>query len=1385
MSIVSVSKCWLNHFYKILAMLLVLLAVLISAFRLFLPYVENYRQDFQDYINNSNQTSIVIGALGMNWQSSGPTLIANQVTLVDTHDAYVYIDHLEIQIDFWATLTAQRLISSNLVFDGVVATLRQGLWHALDNKPAKNSVAASNSNLQVDSFQQISTIFLNRINRFSLINSEISIENNSLKRHFRINNLNWLNKGKRHQAQGNIIVDELSSNNLTLKIDVKGQYVDELKGLIYIEANHLDITPWLDSVLAIANNKTKADIGFSAWFNVKKGIVDRLQIALHDNLISWEENTQINTQENTQENTKSSKLKHSLTLSSGQLLLVKGKTPTSFTLYSTPLLLQFDQQEVATTIVQLSHTAEDFSLYLSSFNLALISQVSPLFIHSKSTRELLSNLEVNGQANDLYLKKGVEGFQALANFENISTKYSQGVPGIDNLSGDLSLAKQTLHINLAAEQGALDFNDHFVAPIPYQSLAARVDLFFTDNGWKLQANNIALNSNELNLSGDLVIDANKDKPMLMSLFANITEGDVSKTGHYLPLTIMSHDLVDYLNGALIDGKIKQAQVLVNGPVANFPFADNSGVFLVNAELEDATFKFSQDWPAIKEFSANLNFTNESLLITGRAGELTGLDVSGVQVAIDNLGNESILTVDSFIKASPATYIAKLMQQSPFKNSVGSVLQQLQVSGDIKGEFHLNLPLNNTKEVVVSGLINLANNKIALQAPRMDFEQVNGTLIFENENISTKNLSLNWRGLPLKLTLKGDDKSDYYDTHITLNADWKKKDWQPHVAPDLQKYLDGQLLWQGDLSLYQHHDGGFTYQFIIDSNLAQMTFALPEPYNKPAQINTPLKIELNGQLDQSTLTATYGDQLSFFGVLSHDTSHFSRAHIMLGDEVLGDKVLGDKVLGDDKMLLPRDGFHITTNLEQVNAQVWQPFIFDIINAVSKEPDYLQNVDDLVEKSPLSFPKPEIIRGTIAKLDLLGQRLNNVSFNLLDKTHWWLLQLNAKETRSEIKLYPDWFEQGIEINADFIQLTNSKQLALNKKENSPEFLVNEVETFSLAEETIFAKIPKITFHCDRCQIDNVNLGELSFSLRHTDENTIKIDSFKAKREQAEFNLSGEWQKQGTISTTSLKGSLSLKSIEYELEQLDYGSIIRDSGGKINFDLNWQNDPYHFTFSQLNGELNVKIDDGYLADYSDKARIFSILSLQSIVRKLTLDFRDIFSDGIFYNDIKGDYHIKEGVLYTSNTRMNGSAGDLFIKGNTSFVDNTLDYKMSYKPNLTSSLPVLAWIATLNPVVFLAGIAIDQVITSKVVSEFNFELTGDINEPIFKEVNRKSRNVSVGRSKPPEFVNTSESNNSLQQKSQDKKSFKEFKSSNSSEINRDQNLFEENKQLEELNDG
>jgi len=1358
MSIASVSNLWLNRLYKILAIMLVLLAVLISAFRLFLPYVEHYRQGFQDYINDNNQTNIVIGGLGMSWQRSGPTLIANRVTLVDTDGAYVYVGHLEVQVDFWATLTTQRLISSNLILDGAVVSLEQGAWQT----PEANESTPLSSDEQRDGFQQVSDIFLNRINRFSLVNSEISIENNSLERHFRINNLNWLNSGERHQAQGNITVDELSSNNLNLKIDINGPSVNELKGLMYVEANHLDIAPWLDRVLTIDNDKIKADIGFSAWLKVKAGSIERLQLLLHDNFISWQKNAQIDTQENAQVGTYSSKERHNLTLSAGQLLLVKGKKAASFKLFSTPMFLQFDQEKVQKYIVQMNKTAQDLSIYLSSVDLALFSQVAPLFVGSQDMRSLLSELDISGQANEIYFKKTAEDAQAFANFTNASTKYSHGIPGIDNISGDLSFTERYLHIDLAAEQGSLDFKQHFVAPIPYESLSATVDLSIEDTGWQLQVNDIAISSEELNLNADLTIDSPKDELLSMSLLAGITEGDASKAGHYYPLTTMSSNLVDYLNGALIDGKIKQAQVLINGPLDKFPFIDNSGVFVVDAEIEDSTFKFSDDWPEITDFSANLNFTNNSMLITGRSGSLTGLDVSGVQVAIDDLSGEQILTVETVIQPSSAKDVTNLMIQSPLKDSVGSVLQQLIVSGNINGELHLSLPLNDTESVLASGLINFVDNTAVLQTPLMNFEQVNGQLSFKNDQITTKNLSLSWQGLPLTLEVKGNDRIDYYDTNIVLNANWKKDVWLSHVSPSLKEYFDGQLQLQGDLSLYQHHGGGFSYQFNVDSNLEQIQIQLPEPYAKIAQTKVPLKVEVNGELEQSTFNATYGDQLSFFGVLAHDTSHFSRAHIVLGNE---------------KMLLPMDGLHITANLEQADVSVWQPFISDIIDTASGIRTS-KHVESDGKSSSALFSNPERIRGKIAKLDLLGQSLHNVSFNLLDKTNWWLLQLNAKETRSQIKFYPDWLEQGVDINAEFIHIIRPKKTELSKQNQQ----TNRIISSSLTDDKVFANMPKMNFSCERCQIDDLNLGSVNFSLVRTDENVIRIENFKAKRERAEFNLSGEWQKLDTRSITSVNGSLSLKNIEYELEQFGYASIIRDSGGEFDFNLNWQGGPHEFDYSHLNGELSGVVDDGYLAEVSDKARIFSVLSLQSIVRKLTLDFRDIFSDGMFYKDIKGDYQIKEGVLHTDNTRMDGSAGNLYIKGNTSFVTNTIDYQMSYKPNLTSSLPVLAWIATLNPVIFLAGVAIDQVITSQVVSEFNFELTGSVSDPTFTEVNRKSRDVSVGGSKSPEFVDSNDKTKSLQKENSEEKSFKEFKSP--SLLEHEQDLFKEEQPLEDLND-
>ena len=326
------------------------------------------------------------------------------------------------------------------------------------------------------------------------------------------------------------------------------------------------------------------------------------------------------------------------------------------------------------------------------------------------------------------------------------------------------------------------------------------------------------------------------------------------------------------------------------------------------------------------------------------------------------------------------------------------------------------------------------------------------------------------------------------------------------------------------------------------------------------------------------------------------------------------------------------------------------------------------------------------------------------------------------------------KGKEQSANDIQTQSEKiQPETTQFEKTAEQLANELQLTN----KVFANVPPVSFNCKKCQYSGLDLGEVTFSIKRPDSNTIELNNFIAKRKKNNINFDLAWKNQNNAHLTTIAGELLVDDLEQEFKQLGYASLIKDSGIKGTYNVNWQGAPYQWNLPTLNGEIKTELNDGYLAEVDDKGlRIFSVLSLQSLVRKLTLDFRDMFSDGMFYSKINAQAHIKDGVLYTDNAKMKGAAGDLVIKGNTNLVKERLDYRMTYKPNFSASLPAIAWIATLNPVTFLGALALDEVLISKVWSEFKFELTGSISEPNLLLVDRKSQNISVGRSTPPQIV-------------------------------------------------
>jgi uncharacterized protein YhdP len=164
-----------------------------------------------------------------------------------------------------------------------------------------------------------------------------------------------------------------------------------------------------------------------------------------------------------------------------------------------------------------------------------------------------------------------------------------------------------------------------------------------------------------------------------------------------------------------------------------------------------------------------------------------------------------------------------------------------------------------------------------------------------------------------------------------------------------------------------------------------------------------------------------------------------------------------------------------------------------------------------------------------------------------------------------------------------------------------------------------------------------------------------------------------------------------------------------------------------------MEWELSDGYLTQVSDKgSRIFTLFSLNSLVRKLSLDFRDVFAQGFFYDDITGTLAFEKGRATTQDTLVDGGAGEIEIVGYTQLNTEELNYNISFTPNVTGNLPFLVYFLA-NPPTAMAALALDQMLTSaKVISNINYRVTGTFDDPVVTEVGRDSKDIALPASNP-----------------------------------------------------
>ncbi|MBB1365950.1 TIGR02099 family protein [Pseudoalteromonas sp. SR44-5] len=977
---------------------------------------------------------------------------------------------------------------------------------------------------------------------------------------------------------------------------------------------------------------------------------------------------------NWQQDTKS----HQFSLSEGGFRLYPWQQ--GWRLKSSGVRLSNDQQHWPDFQFEAQLDNKQQQIWLQELDFDLVTRLAQLSDFAEL--EPLLSRQPSGQVKRAYVQfTSTQQWQLWFEAQQLGWFAEQGVPGVQGLLVDGLLNQERGRINLFGENSELLTADTFSQPIKYNQLNMQIDLANSEQGWQISSDNMWLDNSEVTVAAEMKLSLG-EQPRL-DLYAEAFAPDASVASHYFPRPVMTKNLVDYLTGAIKGGELTQTQVLFSGPLTGFPFADNSGQFEVLAQIDNANYQFAPDWPAVTQASAKLYFENQRMDIYSEHGRLVNLAVGdAVHVSITDLMNADVLSV-KINKRAEMEKLLPFFKATPIADPLANVFEVIQGNGAASADIELLVDLNEL-DVTAKGMVNLKDLPVYLAQPGLQLEGVTGKLYFNDDQITLENANASWLGMPLKVNFNGKNIGPNYRADVDIKAQLNADTLISHGQDLLKGYLHGESEVAINLALNFLTDG-FDYRANVSSQLEGLSSDLPAPYTKSADQVWPLTAVIQGDNISNLITANINNNLYFNGILANNVGKLTNAQFILGEHDLG---------------LNQQDLSVAIDLEQTDLLPWLGLIQQIITISQIES---------AEQSVLP-PLKEVV-GNIQQLTIGDIAFNDFEMRLAPTPSDMSLRLNAKELRSQVLIPLDKSSRPIHIASDYLRVNFTPTTDELPPSETPQ------------DYTWLSDIPAIEFECADCKVASYQLDKVSASL-YGDGHKLTISELVVDKGEHVLRAKGHWQD----GISQFSGNMQSDDIGELFDEFDITTTVKDSPADIKFTLAWQDAPYLFDIASLNGNLDWRLGEGHLAEVSDGgARVFSLLSLDSLVRKLKLDFRDVFSKGFFYNSLQGTMQVDKGIAYTQDTKMDGVPADLTVKGHTNLNTMEIDYDLAVAPQVTSSIPVIvAWMV--NPVTGLAALAIDKVLHSaRVISEINFKVTGSMTDPVVKEVDRKSREVTL----------------------------------------------------------
>ena len=191
---------------------------------------------------------------------------------------------------------------------------------------------------------------------------------------------------------------------------------------------------------------------------------------------------------------------------------------------------------------------------------------------------------------------------------------------------------------------------------------------------------------------------------------------------------------------------------------------------------------------------------------------------------------------------------------------------------------------------------------------------------------------------------------------------------------------------------------------------------------------------------------------------------------------------------------------------------------------------------------------------------------------------------------------------------------------------------------------------------------------------------------------------------------------------LSRFGYPDALRNAPTKIDGQLAWAGPPHAFDYPTLAGSFTLKSGAGRFTRIEPGlGKLLGVLSLQSLPRRVSLDFTDVFSEGFTFDSIDGSMRIESGVMSTSGLRLSGPSARVTIAGDTDLAHETQHLLVRVQPALSGGVSAgAALLFFANPVVG-AAVGAGSLLAQKIMKDpieqmfsYDYTVTGSWSDPV-----------------------------------------------------------------------